>query len=829
MDQYPFRKVEEKWQRIWRREDAFQVREDPGRRKYYCLEMLPYPSGEIHMGHVRVYSIGDTIARMKRMRGFNVLHPIGFDSFGLPAENAALQNDVQPKKWTEENIRRMRRQLQRMGFSYPWNRQIASHLPEYYRWNQWFFLKMYEKDLAYRSRRLVNWCPGCLTVLANEQVVDGRCWRCETEIHQRQLEQWFLRITAYAEELLRGLDRLDGWPDRVLAMQRHWIGRSEGATIRFPVGGHGPDLPIFTTRLDTIFGATFLVLAPEHPALGKILGSNQHTARVKEFAERQVGRSLLERTAPDAEKIGIYTGRDAINPFSRQPVPIWVANFVLGEYGTGAIMGVPAHDSRDRVFARKYKLPIRNVVVPVEAERDAPSDEAFVEDGRLIDSGRFTGMTSAEARQAMLDKAREGNFGKSTVHYRLNDWGVSRQRYWGTPIPMIHCGPCGIVPVAEADLPVRLPPRIRIDGTGGSPLERSPTFFRVLCPRCGRKAHRETDTLDTFFDSSWYFFRYTDPANPNGPFAREKGNYWMPIDLYIGGVEHATMHLIYFRFFTMVLRDLGLIGLSEPAQSLLMQGMVVKDGAKMSKSMGNVVSPDRMVEKFGADATRLFCLFAAPPVKDLEWSDQGAEGCFRFLQRLFRLTRQVGAGKPAGSASLPASPDPRQLAMRRKTHKTIHRVTVDIEKRLHLNTAISAIMELTNTLQNFVQEGIETPGDRAIAREALNHAFLLLSPLAPHLSAEILSQWIGPAKLGVYPWPEADPKLLLEDEARIVIQVNGKVRGQVQVPVGAGEEDVYRQATAEPKIAAHLKGRTINRKVYLQDRLMNIVLGSGGK
>ncbi len=825
MVRYPFQKVEEKWSRRWKRRRSHEVEEGAGRKKFYCLEMLPYPSGEIHMGHVRNYAIGDAVARLKRMQGFQVLHPIGFDSFGLPAENAAIERGIPPSRWTETNIRKMRRQLQRLGFSYSWEREIASHRPEYYRWNQWFFLKMIERGLAYRSHRPVNWCPSCETVLANEQVIDGLCWRCNSPVHRRPLEQWFLRITDYAEELLEGLDHLQGWPERVRAMQRHWIGKSRGATVSFPLSGKGEPLSIFTTRLDTIYGATFLVMAPEHPRLREILGSSDRAAEVEDFAKRQIAASLVERTAPDAEKLGIDTGQRAVHPFTGEPIPIWVANFVLGGYGTGVIMAVPAHDARDHAFARQYRLPIRPVILPEGCDSAMdPDREAFIEEGILVDSGPFTGLASPEARQAMAAHARERGFGDETVHYRLNDWGISRQRFWGTPIPVVYCDGCGVVPLRQEDLPVRLPARARLRGEGGSPLEHSRSFLQVTCHRCGSAARRETDTMDTFFDSSGYFLRYTDPGNAQAPFSREAAEYWMPIDLYIGGIEHATLHLIYFRFFTKVLRDLGLIRLDEPAKALLTQGMVVKDGAKMSKSQGNVVSPDEMVQRFGADATRLFCLFAAPPEKDLEWSEQGAEGCFRFLQRIHRLFEGYLKSASLGSPVIPASPDSRQLRLRRKTHRTIRRVTVDLDDRLHLNTAISAIMELTNEIQAFVQEGPRDGGDRGVVREALSTALLLLSPLAPHLSSEILDHLLKPAN-GVHAWPEADPDLLREEEANVVIQVNGRVRGQVKVPADSGEEEVYRLAASQPRIAAHLEGRSVRRRIFLPGRLLNIVVG----
>jgi len=850
MADYPFSVIEQRWQERWRAERVFEAREDDPRPKYYLVEMLPYPSGRIHMGHVRNYSIGDALARLRRMQGMNVLHPMGWDSFGLPAENAAMAHKVHPRLWTEENIAYMRQQMQALGLSYAWEREIAAHREEYFRWNQWLFLEMHRRDLVYRSERLVNWCPTCGTVLANEQVEAGLCWRCDTPIVQRKLEQWFIRITRYAQELLDGLDHLEGWPERVRVMQRNWIGRSEGALVDFALEGGGGALGVFTTRLDTIFGATALLLSPEHPEVERLVEGRPEQARVMKFAEEQRARNPLDRAAAGTLKEGIFTGRRAVNPYTGRPVPVWVANFVLVEYGTGAVMAVPAHDARDYEFCRTLGLPVKTVIRPAAGAE--PPAAAFEEDGVLVDSGPFSGLSSAEARERMVEAAEAGGFGRRTVQYRLKDWGISRQRYWGTPIPMLFCERCGVVRVPDGDLPVRLPDNVRLDVIGASPLAQVPEFVNVRCPQCGGAARRETDTMDTFFDSSWYFYRYTDPRNARAPFDPARAAHWLPIDLYIGGIEHATLHLIYARFFSRVLRDMGLLRIDEPARNLLTQGMVIRDGAKMSKSKGNVVDPDAMVRRFGADTTRLFVLFAAPPERDLEWSDQGVEGCSRFLNRLWRLVERAlplmsppqaslpseisvrppskpalssGGEAPKGSTEAGSSGGARALDLRRLAHRTIRRVTQDLGERLHLNTAIAAIMELSNGVTDFVDAGARGPGEAEALREALEASALLLAPFAPHVAEEMWEKLGRRTLLAVETWPAAAPALLVEDEVTVVVQVNGRLRGRLVLSRGSSQEAALSAARADDSVRRHLDGHALRKVVYVPDKLLNLVVG----
>ena len=860
MADYPFADIEKRWQERWLKDRVFEAGEDPRRRKYYLVEMLPYPSGRIHMGHVRNYAIGDAVARHRRMQGYNVLHPMGWDSFGLPAENAALAHGIHPRVWTEENIASMKRQMQALGLSYAWEREIAAHREEYYRWNQWLFVQMYRRDLVYRSERLVNWCSSCGTVLANEQVEAGRCWRCETPVVQRQLEQWFIRITRYAQDLLDGIERLVAWPERVRTMQRHWIGRSEGALVDFALEGGAGALSVYTTRLDTIFGATAVLISPEHPEVERLVESRPEREAVMRFVDTQRARNPLDRAAAGTVKEGIFTGRRALNPYTGRPLPVWVANFVLVEYGTGAVMAVPAHDQRDHEFCRALGLPVKTVVVPAGGVA-APEDAAYETDGVLVDSGPFSGLPSAEARARMMEAAEREGFGRRSIQYRLKDWGISRQRYWGTPIPMLFCERCGAVPVPEKDLPIRLPD-VKLDVIGASPLARVPEFVNASCPTCGGPARRETDTMDTFFDSSWYFYRYTDARNAGAPFAPERAAHWVPIDLYIGGIEHATLHLIYARFFARVLRDLGLLRIDEPAVRLLTQGMVIRDGAKMSKSKGNVVDPDAMVRRFGADTTRLFTLFAAPPERDLEWSDAGVEGCSRFLNRLWRLVERALPMLPAPSEGVPGvgevrlrtSPSagaaaPAVLTLRRLTHRTIHRVTQDLGERLHLNTAISAIMELTNGITEFMDArqpsgaaegrlmsspqprgGEDAPhagvdGAAGALREALETAALMLAPFAPHVAEEIWARLGHGSMVAIAIWPQADAALLLEEQAEVVVQVNGRLRGRVMLRRGAAQEAALEAARADASIRRHLDGQTLRKVVYVPDKLLNLVVG----
>jgi leucyl-tRNA synthetase len=825
---YDPKAIEAKWQSRWAERKVFRVAApDPKRTPFYALEMLPYPSGRIHMGHVRNYSIGDAVARFRRMRGEQVLHVIGWDAFGLPAENAAIQNNEQPRAWTLRNIDTMRAQLRRLGLGYDWNREVTTCLPEYYRWNQWLFLRMLERGIAFRARRLLNWCASCATVLANEQVVSGRCWRCDNPVVRREFDQWFLKITDYAQELLDGLDGLTEWPERVRAMQRHWIGRSEGAKLTFAVSGLDASIDVFTTRIDTIHGATYLAVAVEHPMLARLAAGTPEESAVSQFVAAQSARTVEERFADGAEKLGVFTGRYAVNPFSGERIPIWAANFVLTDVGTGAIMSVPAHDERDFAFAKRYGLPIRAVIRPPDGpELEAGTlTGAYADDGVLHGSGSYDGLSSGDARERMSKDAKARGFGVGTVTFRLKDWGVSRQRYWGTPIPVIYCATCGIVPVPDTDLPVLLPDNAPLTGSGGSPLAQVPEFVETRCPRCGEKARRETDTMDTFVDSCWYYFRYCDPGNDRKPFDWDKASPWFPVGLYIGGIEHATMHLIYTRFWTKVMRDLGLVEIDEPVHALFTQGMVIKDGAKMSKSKGNVVDPDLMVERFGADTTRLFSLFAAPPERDLEWSEAGVEGCFRFLSRLWRTFEKALPSLPAAGLPPPSTAGSgAALELRRKTHHTIRRVTDDLGPRMHLNTPVAAVMELLNLVTPLVQSESMGTGDAWAIREAFETIARILCPFAPHVAEELWEALGFPPFVSDAAWPEPEAALLQHDEVLLVIQINGKVRGKLTVPVGMTELDAITMARADSKIAAYLNGHAVRKTVYVPDRLLNVVL-----
>ena len=809
---YDPQSLEMKWMERWRQAALYRADTDPSRPKYYVLEMLPYPSGTLHMGHLRNYTIGDALARYKWMRGFNVLHPMGWDAFGLPAENAAIERGLHPRDWTLGNIAEMKRTLERYAFSYDWSREISTCEPEYYRWNQWFFLRMYERGLAYRKKAWVNWCPQCATVLANEQVQDGVCWRHKsTLVEQRELEQWFLRTTAYAEQLLEDIRQLEGaWPERVLTMQRNWIGRSEGAEIVFRLDDGRP-IPIFTTRVDTIFGATCVLLAPEHPLSAELTPAEQH-ARLKAMIDARARRDLAE---PDKE--GIFTGRHAINPYNNERLPVWIANFVLMEYGAGAIMAVPAHDQRDFEFCRKYGIEIRPVIRPVGeplAEADA-MQEAFVEDGIVERSAEFSGLASAEARRRMTEKAQREGFGKAAVTYRLKDWGISRQRYWGTPIPMIHCPNCGIVPVPESDLPVVLPLNVQITGRGRSPLENVPEFINVACPRCQGPARRESDTMDTFVDSSWYFYRYCDPRNDRLPYDPDVIAYWFPIDQYIGGIEHAILHLIYSRFFCKVMRDLGLIGHDEPVRRLFTQGMVLKDGAAMSKSRGNVVGADELAARYGADTGRLFVLFAAPPEKELEWQDTGVEGMHRFLARTYRfVTRNLERVRNNEAGD----PEAARRALR-KLHQTVRKITQDFELRWHFNTSIAALMELLNELH-----ALEPRLSAAVLGEAMEKITLMLGPFVPYLAEELWEELGRQGPVFKQPWPEYDEELAREEDVEVVVQVNGRVRSHIRAALGASREDLERRALQDDKIRSFVEGKQIVRVIVVPDKLVNFVV-----
>ncbi|MEP7363356.1 MAG: leucine--tRNA ligase [Acidobacteriota bacterium] len=807
---YDHNQVELKWCERFANAKLFEVSEDPTRPKYYLLEMLPYPSGTLHVGHIRNYTIGDALARYKWMRGFNVIHPMGWDAFGLPAENAAIKNNRHPREWTLSNIEAMKRQHMRYGFSYDWSREISTCEPEYYRWNQWFFLKMLERGLAYRKKALVNWCPECATVLANEQVVDGCCWRHETTpVEQRALEQWFLKITAYADELLSAMKDLEGgWPERVLTMQRNWIGRSEGAEIDFTLTTSPHKIRVFTTRVDTIFGATCVILAPEHPLVEELCPPD-----VRAEAKRMIDSRAAKGPA-DIEKEGAFTGLYAQSPFGGGPVPVWIGNFVLTGYGTGAIMAVPAHDERDHEFCTKYGIPIKPVIKPVE--RDTPQGP-FTDDGIMMDSGEYSGLTSAEGRKRMCERAEREGFGKFAITFRIKDWGISRQRYWGTPIPVIHCPKDGVVPVPESDLPVTLPTDVEITGQNRSPLAGVADFVNVTCPKCGGPAQRETDTMDTFMDSSWYFYRYCDAHNDQAPFDSQKVAYWFPIDQYIGGVEHAILHLIYSRFFTKMMRDLGLITNSEPATRLFTQGMVIKDGDKMSKNKGNVVSADEMAEKYGTDTARLFALFAAPPEKDLDWQFSGVEGAYRFLARVYRfVTRNADTARMA--APTPPANDADRAALR-KLHQTIQRITEDFDSRWHFNTSIAGLMELLNELTE--QESELTPGALATL---LPDLVLLLGPFAPYLAEELWEELGRTGPVCKQPWPAFDAALAKEDSVEVVVQVNGKVRARVTVPHGTAKEALEAAALADPRVKQHMDGKQVVKMITVPDKLVNIVV-----
>jgi len=826
MDKYEFWNIEERWQGEWERLASFRVDESSDLPKYYLLEMFPYPSGRIHMGHVRNYSIGDVIARYKRMRGFNVLHPMGWDAFGLPAENAAIANKVHPARWTVENIDYMRAQLKKMGFSYDWGRELATSDASYYRWEQVFFLEMLKRGLAYKRNSAVNWCSGCETVLANEQVVDGRCWRCEHEVVMRELPQWFFRITEYAEDLLAGCDELRGWPDKVLTMQRNWIGKSIGAEIRFPFVDREGDLTVFTTRQDTVYGATFVSLAAEHPMALELSEGTPQQPAVEEFARRVKRISHSRRGDVEMEKEGIFTGAFCLNPFTGERIPIYLANFVLMEYGTGAVMAVPAHDQRDFEFARKYDLPVRPVIHPRGATLAADDmTEAYTADGVMAGSGDFSGLSSEEGRSRIAAFLQERDWGKGTVRYRLRDWGISRQRYWGAPIPVVYCEACGMVPVPLDELPVRLPTNVEFTGAGGSPLASLPEFYETTCPTCQRSARRETDTMDTFVESSWYFARYACPDEDRQPLDRKRTDYWMAVDQYVGGVEHAVLHLLYARFFTRVLEDLGWLSVTEPFTNLLTQGMVIKDGAKMSKSKMNVVDPDQLIERYGADTARLFTLFAAPPEKDLDWSDQGVEGAHRFLNRLWRFAmrhRERLAEVVADAGRVPASDGLKEL--RRRIHWTIKKVTDDIEQRFHFNTAIAAIMELQNALSGLSGDEFEQEGGAALVKAALETEIVLLAPFVPHVASELWERLGHGETLADVSWPEYSEDALVQESRLIVVQVNGKLRGKVSVPADAPADRIETAALTDPRVASFIDGRGVRRVVQVPGRLVNIVL-----
>jgi leucyl-tRNA synthetase len=824
--------IEAKWQRRWDEERVFETEADPSQPKYYTLEMLPYPSGTLHMGHMRNYAIGDVVARVKRMRGFNVIHPMGWDAFGLPAENAAIKNKTHPRVWTYSNVAEFQRVLRRFGFSYDWRREISTCEPEYYRWNQWFFLRMLERGLAYRKKSRVNWCPKCCTVLANEQVVNGYCWRHEdTLVESREIEQWFLKTTAYQEQLLEDLRQLEGgWPERVITMQRNWIGKSQGARVRFAaadVAGVEP-IEIFTTRIDTIYGATAVILAPMHPSVDKLLAGSAVRTEAQPKLATMRRTSLKGEELATAEKEGFFTGRYALNPFSGERIPIWVGNFVLMEYGTGAIMAVPAHDERDFEFCRKYGLPVRVVVQPPDGEPltgDAMT-EAFSEHqrGTLVNSGPYNGLSVDDAIAKMTADAEKKGIGRGETIFRLKDWGISRQRYWGTPIPVVYCDKDGIVAVPDSELPVILPADVKLTGEGGSPLAATPEFVNTKCPKCGGPARRETDTMDTFVDSSWYFYRYCDPHNNKAPFDSAKVAYWFPIDQYIGGITHAILHLLYSRFWCKVMRDLGLVTHDEPISRLFTQGMVLKGGTAMSKSKGNVVGALEMAEKYGADTGRLYTLFAAPPEKDLEWSEESIEGSWRFVNKVYRLVERHGAavrgaavGKIDGGTATA-----KEKALLRKVHQTLRRVGQDFETRWHFNSAIALMMELVNEIQ--AAEPLEQGVRPEVRREVLELLTLMLAPMTPHLTEELWEMLGHTEGLWKVAWPAFDADLARDEEVEVVVQVNGRVRGKLTVAAGLAEGDLVPKALADPAVAQHIDGKRVVKWIVVPDKLVNFVV-----
>jgi len=830
-ERYNFFEVEKKWQENWKKNNCFKATFDSKKPKpkYYVLEMFPYPSGEAHMGHVKNYVIGDVVARYKHSQGYNILHPMGWDAFGLPAENAAIQHKIHPSIWTKNNIQKMKNTLIKMGISYDWEREISTGQPDYYKWTQWIFLQLYKKGLAYKKKAVVNWCPSCSTVLANEQVVEGKCERCGAEVIKKELSQWFFKITKYTQRLLDDMKLLEEWPERVLTMQRNWIGRSEGASIEFPIKGSNKTIPVFTTRPDTLYGATYFLLAPEHPLVEEIIKDSPYKVEVQSFVKEVEKESAIDRISAALEKRGCFTGKYVINPVNDEEIPIWVANYVLMEYGTGAVMAVPAHDQRDFEFAKKYDLPIRVVIQPKDIEvLSEPIEAAFDGEGIMVNSGQFNGLPSAKALEDIVDYLVKKGSGKREINYRLRDWLISRQRYWGAPIPIVYCSNCGMVPVPEEDLPVLLPEDVDFRPTGMSPLASSEKFINTVCPKCGKKAQRETDTMDTFVCSSWYYLRYCSPQIDTAPFDTEELRYWMPVDQYIGGVEHAILHLLYSRFFTKALYDMGFVNFEEPFKRLFTQGMVCKDGAAMSKSKGNVVTPGDIISQYGVDATRAMILFASPPEVDMEWTDKGMEGAFRFLNRVWRLiyNNLDYLGKLKGKEEIYFEKiSDKAKKLRQKTHQTIKKVTEDIEQRFHFNTAISAIMELVNEVYKFkLEEEHREEGDILVLREALETIVRLLSPITPHLSEELWQEIGYRESIYLQPWPKYDIKLLEEEEKLIIVQVNGKLRGRLLVPASYEDERIKNEALSLPKIKEKIGGKKIVKIITVSGKLINIVI-----
>lgn len=822
-EKYNFTEIEKKWQDVWEKEDAFKTVEDYDKEKYYVLEMFPYPSGKLHMGHVRNYSIGDVIARFKRLKGYNVLHPMGWDSFGLPAENAAIKNDIHPAIWTDSNIAEMHRQLQGLGFSYDWDREVATCKEEYYKWMQWIFIQFYNKGLAYKKDNPVNWCPSCQTVLANEQVVDGCCERCHTPVTKKRLSQWYLKITDYADRLLKDLDKMPGWPEKVKLMQKNWIGRSTGAEVTFEIENFSKKLQIYTTRPDTLFGVTYMVLAPEHPFVPELTNGTEYEAAVKAYQEECQHKSEIERTSLSKEKTGVFTGCYGINPVNGKKVPIFISDYVMMDYGTGAIMAVPAHDQRDFEFAKKFDLDIVPVVDSQNPEIDINNlTEAFVAEGTMINSGKYTGMNNKEAIEEITKDLEADGLGKAQVNYKLRDWLISRQRYWGCPIPMVYCEECGWVPEKEENLPVKLPTDVEFTGKGDSPLKTSKTFGETTCPCCGKKAVREFDTMDTFVDSSWYFLRYCDAHNSEKPFDKKKADYWMNVDQYIGGVEHAILHLLYARFFQMVLHDLGLVDAEEPFDNLLTQGMVIKDGAKMSKSLGNIVSPEEIQAKYGADTARLFILFAAPPEKELDWSDAGVEGSYRFLNRVYRLVQEYvneirGDFRGSETITIQSAED---KALNFQLNATVKKVTEDAGGRFSFNTAISSIMELVNALYKYKQGEVNVP----LMNDAIEKLILILNPFVPHITEELWNDLGHEDRVYQQIWPEFDPAALELETVEIIVQVNGKLKDKMAFEKNAEKSAIEEAALASERVQDAIAGKSVVKTIVVPNKLINFVV-----
>lgn len=823
MSNYDFLNIEKKWQDYWANNNTFRSVADENKKKYYVLEMFPYPSGRIHMGHVRNYTIGDVVARYKMQSGYNVLHPVGFDAFGQPAENAAIKHETDPKIWTERCIGWMVKELKAMGFSYDWGRELSTHREEYYRWNQWIFIKMMEKGLAYKKASSVNWCPACETTLANEEVINGGCWRCKTEVEQKDLNQWYLKITDFQDDLLEDLNVLENWPERVIAMQKNWIGKSFGVEIFFKESESKKDIPVFTTRQDTIFGATYMVVAPEHPVLQEIIKGKKEEAAVLEFIERASKKTKVVRVSTDVKKEGVFTGAYAINPVNNEKIPIWTADYVLMEYGTGAIMAVPTHDQRDFLFAKEHGLPLRIVIQTQDQRPQTPDEmtEAFEENGVQVNSGQFDGLTNEAAKAKIADWMEEEKIGKRTIFYRLRDWLISRQRYWGTPIPVIYCDKCGIVPAPVEDLPVALPENIQITGEGGSPLSKVKDFVNVNCPKCSGPAKRETDTMATFIDSSWYFLRFCSPKNDKAVFDKKEANYWMKVDQYIGGIEHAVLHLLYSRFFTKFLNSIGMVDFKEPFDKLLTQGMVLKEGEVMSKSKGNIVDPDEMIKKFGADSLRICILFAAPPEAEFDWNDRGMDGAWRFLNRVWTAAVTLADMKASGKYR-EEMPEDKDLEF--KMHATIKKVTEEMNGGFKFNTAISTMMELTNAIVPALRKAQQSEVLSKVLADAIETLILMLAPITPHMCEELWQMLGHQESIIKSDWPIFDEKKLVKDEMTIVIQINSKVRSKAVVPAGISNDELKKIILADEKVKEWIKGKEIKKFIIVPNKLANLVL-----